>query len=114
MENGCDALVSKTDVLGYIMFHHQSKQDALHAFLIDGTGNARPPQTRFFLGYAYRENFLVGRLNCHPMPYRLGTNLKQRFVNDKPINLPFPLGQLPWFVLLYLGPYGDMVSFDKT
>jgi hypothetical protein len=53
MENGCDALVSKTDVFGDTMFHHQSKQDALHAFLIDGIGNARPPQTRFFLGYAY-------------------------------------------------------------
>jgi hypothetical protein len=48
MENGGDALVSKNEILWDIMFHHQSKQDALHAFLIDGTGNARPPQTCSF------------------------------------------------------------------
>jgi hypothetical protein len=43
MENGGDALVSKNEILWNIMFHHHSKQDAPHAFLIDGTGNARPP-----------------------------------------------------------------------
>ena len=45
MENGGDALVSKNEILWDIMFHHQSKQDARHDFLTDGTGNVRPPQT---------------------------------------------------------------------